>query len=196
MPRPLVSASLTRLLPALVALGLGLGLAGCGGPVPTSTSAPDTDAPTVALRGGTLVRYDEAGRPLWALEAQRLERFPDARQTRAQGVRLTLYDAEGREALTLTARELWWDHDTGTLELRGEVRGERAGENQNQAEELRFAAERVRWDEAARALLSDRPVTVEGRGFRLTGAGFELRPEDGTLSVQSARLKLFAEPER
>ncbi len=148
--------------------------------------SPSSAEPGVELRAGELVRYDAQGRPLWTLEAQRIEHLPDARKTRAEGVRLTLYDAEGREALIVTAEKLLWDHSRETLELSGGVRG-------TNAKGLRFSTEHAYWDEATQTLQGGKPVEIERDDLRLAGESFEFHPKDGTLIVQNAHLQLFFE---
>jgi hypothetical protein len=97
-----------------------------------------------------------------------------------------LYDAEGREALTVMAARLLWDHRTGTLELGGDVQG-------TSPDGLRFSTERAYWDEATWTLQGDGPVEIERDDLQLAGESFEFHPKDGTLIVQSAHLQLFFE---
>jgi LPS export ABC transporter protein LptC len=97
-----------------------------------------------------------------------------------------LYDAEGREALTVMAARLLWNHRTGTLELSGDVQG-------TSPDGLRFSTERVRWDEATQTLQGDGPVKIERDDLQLAGEDFEFHLKDGTLIVLNAHLQLFFE---
>ncbi len=150
--------------------------------VPRSPDAEEK--PRVELRGGELSRYTPEGQLVWILRSPALAYYDDREQTRAQDVEVRFFDAQGREALTVRARELIFFHETGDFLLRGGIVGE-------DPEGLRFQTEEARWVEREGVLRGDEPIDVERPDAQLSGRGFEYRPRAGELVVHDARLRLF-----
>lgn len=144
----------------------------------------DRQLPEVELQGNELTHYNEEGKPVWVLHARSVEYFEEAQQTHARGVEVRFLDGEGKEALIVQADSLTFYHRSGDLTLSGNLRA-------RDLEGLHFSTEEAYWEEKARLLRSDSPVHAEREDLTLTGKGFEYRPDEGTLTIKDARLKLI-----
>ncbi len=161
---------------------LGL-LSSCSGSSIEDEQA-DRQLPEIELQGNELTHYSEEGKPVWVLRARSVEYFEEAQQTRARGVEVRFWDRDGADALIVQADQLTFYHRSGDLTFSGNLRArDPAG--------LHFSTDAAYWEEKARVLRSDSPVHVEREDLTLTGQGFEYRPDEGTLTIQDAHLKLI-----
>lgn len=173
-----------RLLLPLWLAGAVLALTACSPASEISSPLGSEEKPSVKLRGSELVRYTPDGKLVWTLRSPSLAYYEDKQQTLAQDVEVRFFDAQGREALLVTAWELVFFHDTGDFVLR---RGIAARDPKG----LRFQTEEARWAEREGVLRGDGPVDVERPDVKLSGSGFEYFPQEGKLIVHNAQLKLF-----
>jgi len=141
------------------------------------------ELPTVELRESDLIRYDDEGKAVWVLWARSVQYFEDEQKTQAEDVEVRFLDG-GREVLSVRAERLIFDHRSGDLTISG-------GVSASDPEGLRLSVEEAYWDDEERVLSSDSTVLVERGDLRLQGQGFEYRPDEGTLTIKGAKLKLF-----
>ncbi|MGQ9733971.1 MAG: LPS export ABC transporter periplasmic protein LptC [Candidatus Bipolaricaulia bacterium] len=141
------------------------------------------EGPAIAVLSPTMTKFDETGRRLWELEAEKiiLERENDLDRARAEVVRLRFFRNE-EVVLEVTAARLFL-YSGGELELEG---GITAHDDQG----LEFRTERARWDPQRGALSGDLEVEITRGEDRLSGRGFEYTPEEGRLAVREAELIL------
>lgn len=144
----------------------------------------DRQLPEIGLQGNELTHYSDEGKPIWVLHARSVEYFEEAQQTHAKGVEVRFLDRAGGEALMVQADGLTFYHRSGDLKLSGNLQA-------RDPEGLHFSTDEAYWEEKARVLRSDSPVHVEREDLTLTGQGFEYRPDEGTLTIQDAHLKLI-----
>jgi len=167
----------------IAALGLAilLGLvSSCSRPL-----APETTVlPEIELEENEITRYSEDGQPVWVLYARRVEYFEQLQQTRAENVAVRFLDREGADALIVQASHLAFFHRSGDLQFRGNLQA-------YDPEGLRFSTEEAHWEEETHVLRSSSPVRVEREDLLLTGQGFEYRPDEGTLTIKSAHLRIL-----
>jgi LPS export ABC transporter protein LptC len=183
MPRP--SSQRRNLALFVIALGLVaflLSLASCSQSAGDEKTTPDL--PDIELRGNELTHYNEESKVAWVLRARSVQYFEESQQTQAQDVEVHLFDPAGTEALRVQADRLIFYHRTGDLEFQGNLQA-------HDPEGLRFSTDKAYWDEKARVLRSDSAVHLEREDLTLTGQGFEYHPDQGTLTIKSAHLKLI-----
>jgi LPS export ABC transporter protein LptC len=167
----------------IAALGLAIPLGllfSCSHPPTPET----TDLPDIELEENEVTRYSEDGRPIWLLYARKVEYFEELQQTRAENVAVRFLDREGADALIVQADRLIFYHRSGDLQFSGNLQA-------RDPEGLQFSTEEAHWDEETRVLRSSSAVRVEREDLLLTGQGFAYRPDEGTLIIQAAHLKIF-----
>lgn len=135
------------------------------------------------LSAGKLTHYDEAGTPLWTLQARSIRYFEGEEATRAKRVEVRFLGPDGGESLTVQAEALTFFHRSGDLHLTGglEARGEG---------ELSFSTEEARWVEGAGVLRGETPVRARRGELVIQGKGFEYHPQGERLTIQQAQVEL------
>jgi LPS export ABC transporter protein LptC len=189
MSRAKRSAQRRRIAVLLLVVTAGLALPACSRPDVLRPSAVGSEPqPALELLESDLTYYDEDGRPLWQLRARSMRYFEPLKETHAEDVELQFYEPGGRETLIVTAEQLIFEHRSGGLMLRGKLRA------RDPDGELKFVTEEARWDAQGRELRGDAPVEVvreDERGtVEMRGRGFSYRPDEGTLTLRQAELKL------
>lgn len=140
--------------------------------------------PEIALLQNELVHYDEQGQIVWVLRARSVQYFDGLKQTQAEGVEVRFLKPNGEEALIVQADSLIFYNTKGDLRFRGNLKA-------RDPEGLRFSTEEAYWEQRTRLLRGSSPVEVEREDLMLTGEGFEYRPDEGILTIQTAHLKLI-----
>jgi LPS export ABC transporter protein LptC len=154
-------------------------LSSCSGPQ-EGARAPK-ELPTIELSESELIHYDDEGEIIWMLWARSVQYFEQ--ETQAEGVEVRFLD-EGKEVLYVRAERLIFDHRSGDLKMSG-------GVSVSDPEGLRLSTDEAYWDDEKRVLTSDSLVSIERDDLRLQGEGFEYHPDEGTLTIKEARLKLI-----
>lgn len=184
MPRP--NPQRRRLALFLAAIGLvalALHLASCSH-TPAASEEATPELPAIEFRENELTQYNEDGKATWVLHARTVQYFEEAQETRSEDVEVRFFDRAGVEALIVQADALTFYHRTGDLTFSGNLRA-------RDPKDLRFSTDEANWDEKARVLRSDSPVHVEREDLTLTGQGFEYHPDEGTLTIKEAHLKML-----
>lgn len=163
-------------VPILAAIAT-LAVAGCGRP----PQAPDVLPPELRLDGVAFRFYrSDALHAFGNAETASLRR--DSEVLRARNVLATL-PRGGAEPVRITAPVGSGSLKDRSFEATGGLVVARGGDV------ARTASARFEPDAQGGVVRGDEPVTVTGRGYRLTGAGFTLEPDAGTILVSGgARL--------
>lgn len=138
---------------------------------------PDWGRDFLTLEGLTFTSSGGSGAS-FTVWAERAHLDPDGQELWLEQVGLTIHASSGREAVELRCVEGFFELESESFRLRGNVRG-RIG-----AEQI-FRGQWVAYDEARDLLYSDAPVEVEEGGALYQGGGFRYRVADGVLELVS-----------
>ncbi|MBF0425801.1 MAG: LPS export ABC transporter periplasmic protein LptC [Magnetococcales bacterium] len=127
-----------------------------------------TTGHTAATVTGMHLVQDDGQRKKWSLTAKSAEK-PDLGRVQALAPRLTLYSDKGT-ALFITA-------DKGTLDNQSRAFAFIDDVHATDGQDLHLTTQALTYDPQRRLLGSDRPFRLVGRGFELTGIGFEVNQE-------------------
>lgn len=105
----------------------------------------------------------------------------DASQTTLlRDVRAVFYGSDGREVSTLTAAELLYQWQTGSMEAEGDVRVVAT-------DGRRLRSDKLVYDSSQEIISTDRAFTFEAPGQYLTGQGFRTDPSFQNIVTQQPR---------
>ena len=152
---------------------------------PVSDEPEQSAARAVAgyyLTDAILVQSDSLGKPLYRLQADRIEQFPNSKLVRLSMVRVSHPGSEQNQGWELTANEGEIMDDGRKIVLRDNVQARQKGEK---AMSLIRTSELV-FDPVKAIASTDAEVIVELAGYRLTATGMVVDLKANTVELQSA----------
>jgi len=127
------------------------------------------------------ISYTETSEGLrrWTLVADSAAHSMGEDETRIENIRMTFYDRQGAEDMTLTARSGSFRSDTREVEVHGDV-------VVKSSRGYVLYTEHLRYREADRMVLTDEPVRMVSARMELTGRGMRLSIPRHALELLSA----------
>lgn len=121
------------------------------------------------------IQYTETreGVRRWTLVADSAAHSAGAGVTRIENVRMTFYDIQGQEKMTLSAKEGTLTTATREVEVHGDV-------VVRTPQGYALFTERLLYQEGARQIRTEAPVRILSQAMELTGKGMELDVEKNT----------------
>jgi LPS export ABC transporter protein LptC len=168
-------------------LALAVGMVLLSGPrqdssAPTASGAPRHDPGYSALKAH-LVQTGVDGRPLYTLDAARIQQQPDQGTVQLQEVRLTFHDANGNDWTASSAQgEL--AQDSGVVQLEGSVHV--AGKLPGSDDPAEISTEHLAFDTNAQVVATRDPVTLVMSGRELNAQGMVASLKERHVQLESA----------
>jgi LPS export ABC transporter protein LptC len=176
-----------RLVALLAVLALAVGMMLLSGPrqessTPSAGGAPRHDPGYSALKAH-LVQTGVDGRPLYILDAARIQQQPDQGTVRLQEVRLAFHDADGNDWTASSAQgEL--AQDSGVVQLEGSVHV--AGKLPGSNDPAEISTEHLAFDTNAQVVATRDPVTLVMSGRELNAQGMVASLKERHVQLESA----------
>lgn len=176
-----------RVVVLLAMLALAVGMALLSGPrqessAPTVSGAPRHDPGYSALKAH-LVQTGVDGRPLYILDAARIQQQPDQGTVQLQEVRLAFHDANGNDWTASSAQgEL--AQDSGVVQLEGSVHV--AGKLPGSNDPAEISTEHLAFDTNAQVVATRDPVTLVMSGRELDAQGMVASLKERHVQLESA----------
>ncbi|MDH4101338.1 MAG: LPS export ABC transporter periplasmic protein LptC [Nitrospirota bacterium] len=145
-----------------------------------STPAPKADDTEVSIRNFNM-EESEAGAISWKIKADLAEKMKDDSRVKLHNLELVLFTKEGKRVI-VTGDEGLMDSEKKEMTV-----------TQKEGEPTRVLFDNgyllttttLHWSDADKVAITDDPITLEGKGLRLTGVGMRARLDIQKVEVKS-----------